>query len=147
MNRRIEERVVITGLGVTAPNGKTIPDFEQAIRAGESSIRYFEELAEKKFSCCLGGMPDISEADELKYLTPLQLRKFNSPGIMYGCLAGGDAWQDAGLIFAEEEPYWDSGCVFGTGGSSAEKSREGSKFLLNAEARNQRRHHDNDSEA
>ncbi len=120
----MNKRVVITGLGVAAPNGVGLVNFENAIKAGKSGIQYFEELKDMNFSCCIGGIPEVSEDLKLKYLSPLQLRNFTSSGILYACMAGIDAWHDAGLSFAEEEPHWDSGCVFGTGISGVEKMRE-----------------------
>lgn len=120
----MKNRVVITGLGVAAPNGVGLHDFEQALRAGTSGIKYFEELKSMNFSCCIGGIPEVSEELKLKYLSPLQLKNFNSSGILYACMAGVDAWHDAGLSFATDEPDWDSGCVFGTGISGVEKMRE-----------------------
>jgi len=120
----MSKRVVITGLGVAAPNGVGLQDFEAAIKAGKSGIRYFEELKNMNFSCCIGGIPEVSDELKLKYLTPLQLRNFTSSGILYACMSGIDAWHDAGLSFTEEEPHWDSGCIFGTGISGVEKMRE-----------------------
>lgn len=120
----MQKRVVITGLGVISPNGVGIDAFEQALRAGKSGIRYFEELQEMNFSCCVGGIPPISEELKSQYLTPLQLRNFSSSGILYGCMAGIDAWKDAGLEFTDEEADWESGAVFGTGISGVEKMRE-----------------------
>ena len=79
-------RVVITGLGVVASNGIGLEPFSAAIRAGKSGIRYFPELNELNFSCCIGGVPDITDELKLQYLTPLQLRGFNSTGILYGCI-------------------------------------------------------------
>jgi 3-oxoacyl-(acyl-carrier-protein) synthase len=118
------KRVVITGLGIVAPNGVGLPDFEKAIRAGKSGIQYIEQLEEMKFSCRVGGIPPVTEEMILQYLSPLQLRNFSASGIIYGCMAGVDAWRDAGLEFAEEEPDWDSGCVFGSGISGVEKMRD-----------------------
>ncbi|PSR13792.1 MAG: beta-ketoacyl-ACP synthase [Bacteroidetes bacterium] len=125
----MENRVVITGMGVAAPNGVGLTDFERAIRAGTSGIQYQEQLAAMNFSCCVGGIPPVTEALILQYLTPLQLRNFSSSGIIYGCIAGVDAWRDAGLAFADDEPDWDSGCIFGTGISGVEKMREASYLL------------------
>ncbi|MFK7807495.1 MAG: beta-ketoacyl synthase [Saprospiraceae bacterium] len=120
----MNNRVVITGMGVVAPNGVGLEKFEKAIKAGKSGIEYFEDLKAMNFSCCIGGIPEVSEALKLNYLTPLQLRNFTSSGILYACMAGIDAWKDAGLSFAEEEPFWDSGCIFGTGISGVDKMRE-----------------------
>ncbi|UFH53009.1 beta-ketoacyl synthase [Spirosoma sp. KNUC1025] len=43
---------------------------------------------------------------------------------MYGVIAGMEAWQNAGLPIAQEEPDWDSGIVFGTGMLGVDKVRE-----------------------
>ena len=123
--QELKNRVVITGLGVAAPNGVGIPDFTQAIKNGISGIRYYKELEDLNFSCCIGGIPTVSEALKQAYLSPLQLKNFNSSGILYGCIAGMDAWKDAGLaIQTSDTPDWDSGTVFGTGTSGVEKFRE-----------------------
>jgi len=121
----VNNRVVITGMGVAAPNGVGIPAFTDAIKNGVSGIRFYKELEELNFSCCLGGIPPVSEELKAQYLSPLQLRNFNSSGILYGCIAGIDAWNDAGLpMNGPENPDWDSGTVFGTGTSGVEKYRE-----------------------
>ena len=118
-------RVVITGLGVVAPNGVGLEAFKKAIKEGASGITFHQQLADLNFSCCIGGIPKISEEKKLEYLTPLQLRGFNSNGILYGCMAGIDAWKDAGLeVNADSNLDFDSGTVFGTGTSGVEKFRE-----------------------
>ncbi|WP_323787528.1 beta-ketoacyl-[acyl-carrier-protein] synthase family protein [Psychroserpens sp.] len=121
----MKNRVVITGLGVVAPNGVGIDAFSKAIKKGESGIRFHQQLSDLNFSCCIGGIPKISEEKKLDYLTPLQLRGFNSSGILYGCMAGIDAWKDAGFtVDSDSELDFDSGTVFGTGTSGVEKFRE-----------------------
>lgn len=118
-------RVVITGLGVVAPNGVGLEAFLNAIKSGASGITFHQNLADLNFSCCIGGIPQVSEEKKLEYLTPLQLRGFNSSGILYGCMAGMDAWKDAGIeINPESELDYDNGCIFGTGTSGVEKFRE-----------------------
>jgi len=121
--QEVNNRVVITGLGVVAPNGVGITDFTNAIKQGISGISYHKELETLGFSCCIGGIPLVPEALQLQYLSALQLKNFNSPGILYGCMAGMDAWKDAGLMI-NETADWDSGTVFGTGTTSVEKFRE-----------------------
>lgn len=121
----MKRRVVVTGLGVVAPNGTGIPDFLQALQQGKSGIRYYQELADLGFSCCIGGIPEVSDALKAQYLSPLQLKNFNSSGILYGCIAGMDAWKDAGLkIEDDNDPDYDSGIIFGTGTSGVDKFRE-----------------------
>lgn len=121
----MKNRVVITGLGVVAPNGVGLDAFSKAIKNGVSGITFHQQLADLNFSCCIGGIPQISEEKKLEYLTPLQLRGFNSSGILYGCMAGIDAWKDAGLsVEADSALDVDSGTIFGTGTSGVEKFRE-----------------------
>ncbi len=121
----MNKRVVITGLGVVSPNGVGIANFTEAIKSGVSGIRFQQELADLQFSCQIGGVPEISEELKKEYLTPLQLRGFKSSGILYGCMAGMDAWRDAGFtIDSASEIDDDSGAIFGTGASGVEKFRE-----------------------
>ena len=121
----MKNRVVITGLGVVAPNGVGLSAFTNAIKAGKSGITFHQELKDKGFSCCIGGIPEISEEKKLEYLSPLQLRGFNSTSILYGCMAGIDAWKDAGFSVDENsELDYNSGLIFGTGTSGIEKFRE-----------------------
>jgi len=121
MNRR----VVITGLGVAAPNGVGIAAFNNAIKNGISGIRHDRQLEDLKFSCQIAGQPQISEELKSEYFTELELRGFNSSGIMYGVIAGIEAWANAGLsINNNENPDWDSGTIFGSGTSGIDKFRE-----------------------
>ncbi len=118
-------RVVITGLGIVAPNGVGIADFTKAIKKGESGIQSYQELEDLNFSCCIGGIPPVTEELKQQYFTPLQLRNFNSSGILYGCIAGIDAWKDAGFsVGADSDLDFDSGIIFGAGTSGVEKFRE-----------------------
>lgn len=121
----MKKRVVITGLGVVAPNGVGLDAFTNAIKNGISGIKHDVELERLKFSCQISGTPEISEELKRNYFTELELRNFNSTGILYGVMAGIDAWHDAGLsIENNENPDWDSGTIFGTGTSGIEKFRE-----------------------
>mgnify|MGYP006081714707 CR=1 FL=1 len=122
---KLKNRVVITGLGVVAPNGVGLKAFTKAIKDGTSGITFHQELEDKGFSCCIGGIPKVTEEKKLEYLTPLQLRGFNSTSILYGCMAGMDAWKDAGFLVDENSILdYDSGLIFGTGTSGIEKFRE-----------------------
>ena len=118
-------RVVITGLGVVAPNGVGLDAFTHAIKNGISGIKKDAELERLQFSCQISGKPEITPEFSLNYFTELELRNFNSTGILYGVIAGIDAWKDAGLgIENNENPDWDSGTIFGTGTSGIDKFRE-----------------------
>ena len=121
----MKKRVVITGLGVVSPNGVGLPSFTHAIKNGISGIRHDKELERLQFSCQISGKPEVSTVLSLEYFTELELRNFNSSGILYGVIAGIDAWKDAGLAIENHEvPDWDSGTIFGTGTSGIDKFRE-----------------------
>lgn len=121
----MSKRVVITGLGVAAPNGVGIAEFNHAIKNGISGIRHDAQLQELQFSCQIAGKPEISEELKAEYFTELELRGFNSTGILYGVIAGIEAWKNAGLpIEINNEPDWDSGTIFGSGTSGIDKFRE-----------------------
>jgi 3-oxoacyl-(acyl-carrier-protein) synthase len=121
----MKKRVVITGLGVVAPNAVGVKDFIQALKEGKSGITFHQQLKDLNFSCQIGGIPNISEDLKSNYFTDLQLRGFNSSGILYGCISGIDAWKDAGFeMNSESELDYDTGLIFGTGTSGIEKFRE-----------------------
>ena len=121
----MKHRVVITGMGVVAPNAIGLDNFLDAIQKGKSGVRFHQKLQDLKFSCCIGGAPLVSEEMKNDYLNPLQLRGFDSAGILYGCIAGIDAWKDAGFsVHKNSTTDYDSGMVFGAGTSGIEKLRE-----------------------
>jgi 3-oxoacyl-(acyl-carrier-protein) synthase len=121
----MNKRVVITGLGVVAPNGVGLNAFTHAIKNGISGIKHDAELERLQFSCQIAGKPEISNELSLNYFSELELRNFNSSGILYGVIAGMDAWKDAGLTVEQNKnPDWDSGTIFGSGTSGIDKFRE-----------------------
>ena len=113
----MDNRVVVTGLGIVAPNGHGTAAYAQALRAGTSGIRFLPQLAEMKFACQVAGVPQgIDELSE-RYFTEEQLMAMNT-GIKYAAIASIDAWRDAGLEVPPEDSdsvNWDTGAIIGTG--------------------------------
>ncbi|OYQ38293.1 beta-ketoacyl-ACP synthase [Flavobacterium cyanobacteriorum] len=120
----MDRRVVITGLGVVAPNGVGVPAFTNAVKMGISGISHDRQLQDLQFSCQIAGKPEITENMKLSYFSELELRGFNSTGILYGVIAGLEAWADAKLPSNGPEPDWDTGILFGSGTSGVDKFRE-----------------------
>lgn len=120
-------RVVITGMGVVAPNATGLAQFKQAIEQGISGVKFLKELEDLNFACCIGGIPSLDDVNLEDYFTPLQIKQIKASGIIYGCVAGIDAWRDAGFAVSapDEAPDWNSGCVFGAGLAGIEVIREG----------------------
>ena len=110
----MNSRVVITGLGVVAPNGTGIPDFLEAIQNGVSGIRYNPQYEALKFNCQVSGVP-VFEWDHLKnYVTEVTFHGLKGQGIGYAIKAALDAWNDAGnTLDTENDTDWNTGCVFG----------------------------------
>ena len=75
---KAERRVVITGLGVLAPNGHGIDAFSAALREGRSGIRHHAHLEEAKFGCQVGGIPENVEQFQGQYLTDEELFAMNA---------------------------------------------------------------------
>lgn len=118
-------RVVITGMGVCAPNGIGLSEFYKSLDQGISGIRFQQELADLNFGCQVAAKPIVNGDLLNKYFSPLQLKGLNASGLVYGVIAGVDAWKDAGLPWAnKKEPNWDDGIIFGTGILGVDKFRE-----------------------
>ncbi|RRQ48407.1 beta-ketoacyl-[acyl-carrier-protein] synthase family protein [Maribacter algicola] len=129
-------RVVVTGLGVCAPNGVGLADFTKALHDGISGIRFQSKLKALEFGCQIAGEPLIKDKLLERYLSPLQLRGLNASGLVYGIIAGRDAWADAGLEpNSGSSPNWDHGIIFGTGMSGADKFRDAIYQVDNKEVR------------
>ena len=112
----MRSRVVITGMGVTAPNGHGLNNFEQALREGRSGIRFFPRLKELKFSCQIGGMPENFDEIRKSYFDHEKLMSLND-NIGYISVSAVDAWQDAGFTWSDDNNQvdWDTGAILGCG--------------------------------
>jgi 3-oxoacyl-[acyl-carrier-protein] synthase II len=98
---RPEDRIVITGIGLTAPNGNTLAEFRKSLLEGRSGVTHFET---RFMGEVLAGVCDF---DELKYQKKKSLRR--------GTRAGSIA------IYCAQEAMADSGIAFDT----VNKSRVG----------------------
>ncbi len=110
-------RVVITGLGVIAPNANGVADFEAALRKGQSGLKHQETMAEAKFGCTVAGTPVGVDALCDDQFTQEQLLAMNL-NQRYASLAAIEAWEDAGLTRPAEdsdEVDWRTGAIVGTG--------------------------------
>jgi 3-oxoacyl-(acyl-carrier-protein) synthase len=119
----MKNRVVITGLGIVAPNAIGKHQFIEALKAGKSGIKFHSELAVLKFSCQVAGTPLVTQKHIDNYFTPLEQRELKATGLIYGGIAGQEAWIDAGFD-CNEEPDPNSGIVFGTGILGVDKLKE-----------------------
>ena len=111
------KRVVVTGMGVVAPNGNGVGEFELALRKGQSGIRTNEQMIEAGFASQVAGVPQGVDEIAASMFDEELLRAMNMSH-RYVAIAAVDAWKDAGLhlpALDQEAPDWDSGAVLGTG--------------------------------
>jgi 3-oxoacyl-[acyl-carrier-protein] synthase II len=71
----LSRRVVVTGLGVIAPNGNTAGESWQNIIAGKSGIRPITSFDISEFSTRFGG--SIVNFDVAQYMSPKEARKMD----------------------------------------------------------------------
>ena len=113
----MRRRVVITGMGVVAPNGHGLEAFERALREGISGIRHIPALAALNFGCQIGGIPQDFEAIRTSYFDREKLESLND-NIGFASVAAVDAWKDAGFAVPEAEDDrvdWETGVIAGSG--------------------------------
>lgn len=113
----MSRRVVITGLGVIAPNANGVAEYEQALREGRSGIRHIPIMEEMAFGCQVAGVPQGVDELVRTHFAEDEVMVMNLSHC-YASLAALEAWLDAGLPRPgrdDDEVHWDSGAVLGTG--------------------------------
>lgn len=110
-------RVVITGLGVIAPNANGVAAFDTALRNGVSGIRKIDDLEEYEFGCQVAGAPQgVEELVEATFAEDERL--VMNGGQRFASLAALEAWTDAGFErpeLGDDRVHWETGAVIGTG--------------------------------
>ncbi|RED98008.1 beta-ketoacyl-[acyl-carrier-protein] synthase family protein [Marinoscillum furvescens] len=110
-----KRRVVITGLGVVAPNGLNVNEFTHALKTGVSGIKRWENLEEINFKCQIGGKPPVSQEYKDANLPDFIAKKVKNNAVIYACLSGLEAWKDAGLEIAPGTYDRKTGMIIGSG--------------------------------
>jgi|AntAceMinimDraft_17_1070374.scaffolds.fasta_scaffold03202_2 3-oxoacyl-(acyl-carrier-protein) synthase len=116
----MNKRVVITGMGVVAPNGVGKKNFLNAIKKGKSGIKFIPELKELNFGCQIGGIPDIDNSAYNNLLNKYSLSSTSST-IKYAVIAGLEAWKDAGYTIPDydsKDVDYNKGIIIGSGAGS-----------------------------
>ncbi len=90
VERPDEQRIVITGVGLTAPNGNSLPEFRQALLEGRSGVTAYET---RYFGPTLAG---VCHFDELRYQKRKEVRRGTRAGGI-GIFCSHEAIQDSGL--------------------------------------------------
>lgn len=113
-------RVVVTGMGIVAPNATGLEHFRRALCEGRSGITHLAKMKDLGFGCQVGGVPQLSDKTAEEYLG-LELSRNSSSSMKYAVVASVDCWRDSGLPLRQPDskPDWDTAAVIGTcaGGS------------------------------
>src|SRR5262245_21534775 len=88
----LSSRIVITGIGLTAPNGNNLADFRKSLLTGKSGVRKFET---RYMGEVLAGICDF---DELKYQKKKELRRGTRAGSI-AIYCSNEALADSGIAF------------------------------------------------
>jgi 3-oxoacyl-[acyl-carrier-protein] synthase II len=91
-----EQRIVITGVGLTAPNGNNLAEYRQALLRGQSGVSNYEI---RYVGATLAG---VCKFDALRYQSKKDLRRGTRAGSV-GIYAAGEAIADAGLEWSKVE--------------------------------------------
>ena len=111
------KRVVVTGLGVVAPNGVGVSEFTRALRAGKSGIRHDPERVRLGFGCEVSGIPQLEAGLAETQFSVAQLKAMNEV-MLYAGLASLECWADARLTISDPasgNADYSTGAIFGTG--------------------------------
>lgn len=128
-------RVVITGLGIVAPNAIGIDNFCEALKNQKNGIQFQERLRQLNFSCQIAGQPEISEELLNQNFSRLEQRGLKANGLIYGVIAGLEAWKNAGLKISSEAYLEEAGVLFGTGILGVDKLKEAFDLIENKQVR------------
>ncbi len=92
-------RVVITGLGVIAPNGNNTKDFWQNIIAGKSGAKKVHSFDTSNFYCQVAA--EILDFDPSKYLTPKKIKRMDR-FVQFAVVSAFMALEDSGFKITPE---------------------------------------------
>jgi len=110
-------RVVVTGLGVVAPNAKNCAELVESLRTMQSGLRFVDRLQELGFACQVGGIPQGMREVAARLFSE-DLRFAMNEYITYAAIAALEAFADAGLEPVPANAHKameDTGAIIGTG--------------------------------
>jgi len=97
-----ERRVVITGMGVVAPNGIGLDNFWKALLAGKSGVRLIEKFDVSDYPVKIAG--EIQDLVLEDYMDPKEVRRTDR-FVCLAVIASEMAVKDAGIDLSKEDAY------------------------------------------
>ena len=104
-------RVVVTGMGVLAPNGNSVSEYWNALTAGQSGIDHITYFDTTDFPVKIAG--ELSNFDPEQYFERKEVRKLD-PFSVYALVASNEAIQMSGLDAGGFDPQ-RAGVMLGCG--------------------------------
>ena len=128
MNKKIENKVVVTGMGVISCAGKTVNDFWNSLIKGESGIDYLKQVNTEGYSCKIGG--EIDNFDPLNYMDKKEVKRLARYS-QFAVAASTEAIADSEIDFNKENRE-DIGVMLGSGsGGLPETEKENLQMFKN----------------
>ena len=97
-----KRRVVITGMGVVAPNGIGIDNFWDSLVHGRSGVRKINHFDVTSYPCQIAGI--VPDFDPTNYLAPKSAKRL-SRFAQFAFAASQMAVEDSNIDFNREDPY------------------------------------------
>ena len=98
----MDNEVVISGIGIIAPNGIGQEAFLESLKKGKSGIKFIPELEKYNFSSQVGGIPDFNDEDYIDILSKYELQEADI-SIKYAVIAAIEAAKDAKIPIPDLE--------------------------------------------
>ena len=128
MNKKIENKVVVTGMGVISCAGKTVNDFWNSLIKGNSGIDYLKQVNTEGYSCKIGG--EIDNFDPLNYMDKKEVKRLARYS-QFAIAASTEAITDSEIDFNKENRE-DIGVMLGSGsGGLPETEKENLQMFKN----------------
>jgi 3-oxoacyl-[acyl-carrier-protein] synthase II len=119
-------RVVITGMGAVTPLAADLKSYWDRLLAGQSGIGFIEEVDTTEFKVKIGG--EVKNWHPEKFFDSKACRRMDRFS-QFAMVAALEAWTDAGLDIAREDPF-RFGSIVGCGiGGLNEYEDQHTKFL------------------
>lgn len=120
------KRVVITGMGVVSPLGNGVPSLMKGLEEGRSTVKRMEGWEQYAGLHSLVGAP-VEMQDEKRI--PRQKRRSMGRMSIFAAQAADEAFADAGITLAAENP-WRTGCIIGSTMGSAKSINDAFEIML-----------------
>jgi 3-oxoacyl-[acyl-carrier-protein] synthase II len=122
----MDQRVVITGLGVITPVGSDVPTFWQSLLAGRSGVRRITEFDASAYASQIAA--EIPDFEPTRFMSPKEA-KHTDRYVQIAIAAARQALDDSGLVITEDNGA-DIGIIIGSGiGGMHTWEREYTKLL------------------